>query len=87
MQYGCERYPEQIWNLYVSDPLRMRIDGDHRPDERGQDENDICRGQKVVLQAELQIGEGKIKNKIEQERQDRAKRDFLAKGHEKNFAE
>jgi len=65
LKHGCERDPEEIRGVYIHDPAQARRAVPHcreYPDERAEDEEDIDRREKIILQAELERGEGEIKN-------------------------
>ena len=65
----------------------MRIDGNNRPDERDKDQHDVNCGQEIVFQSELQRGERKIENQIEDVWQDDQKWNLFFEIHPKNFPE
>ncbi len=44
-------------------------DSGEGPDERAQDEQDVDRGQEVVLEAELKIGKREIEDEVQNKRQ------------------
>ena len=55
----------------------MSPDSEHRPDERRETENDINRGKDIILKYELEVGEGKIEDEIQDERQSNDPRQIL----------
>lgn len=69
MKNSGKTNPEEIRDVGERDPLYARIDGDHRPDERAEYEQDIDRGEDVVLKTELEPSEGEVEDEIESERQ------------------
>ncbi len=69
LQYGGDTNPKEVGNVGEDDPLDMRIDGDERPDECGENKEDVYRGEEIVLEAKLKIGKRKVENKVECERQ------------------
>lgn len=49
LQDSREGDPRQIRDVGEGDPLQVRVHSDERPHERGEDEQDINRGERVVL--------------------------------------
>ena len=87
MQNCREGHPKQIWKLDVGQPLRVRIDRHHRPDQCQKDQQDVRRGQIIVLEPELDGDKNKIKNKIERKRQRYYQRKLSCGGFVKDCAE
>jgi len=86
LQNRCKNYPEKIWDLDIGYPAGMRKDGQHRPDKRGQNQENIQRGQIIIFEPELNRSKRKIENEIEDERQDDYGWNFFLPSHQKNFA-
>ena len=70
MEDGGEADPGEVGQVGVSHPFGMRIDGDKRPDERGEDEENVESGQVIILETELDGRESEIEDEVEQEGQD-----------------
>ena len=49
------------------DPFDAGVDCEECPDEGGEDEEDVNRRQKIILQAKLKRGEGEVENQVERE--------------------
>lgn len=82
-----ESRPEQVRDIDVCDPARMRPDDDHRPNEREEKQYGIDRGEQIILQAELKRREGEIENEIENERQEDGKPNLSGEEHSRNLPE
>ena len=67
MEHGCKGNPEEVRKVGESDPFDAGVDCEERPDEGGEDEENINRRQKIILQAKLKRGECKVENQIERE--------------------
>lgn len=57
LENGREGDPKEVWDVGEGDPGDEEIYRKHRPDERGEDEKDINRGEVIILQSELEVGE------------------------------
>ena len=79
LEYGREGYPEEIGNLCESDPPYMWEDGNHRPEKRPEDEEDIDGGENIALESKLQRSKGEVKDEIERKRERHHPRDFPRK--------
>lgn len=53
LEHGREGDPKKIRDVYERDPAHMWANGEHRPDECAEHEQDVERGEEVVLQGEL----------------------------------
>ncbi len=58
------------------DPFNAGVDREERPDEGGEDEENINRRQKIILQAKLKRDKCKVENQIERERKRYESRQF-----------
>lgn len=85
MQCGSKGDPEEIGNLNVANPARVRMDRHNSPNKRGQHQHNVNRGQKITFQSKLQRGKGKIENQIEQKRQNDNEGNLFFEIHPKNF--
>ena len=71
----------------IGNPAAMRENDNHRPNKRGQNEQNIKGGQIIVFEAKLERSKGEIKNEIQNKRQSNDKRNSFLKKHQKHFAE
>jgi len=79
LEYGCEGDPEKVGNLCEGDPSYVWENGDHRPDECPEDEENIDRGENIALESELQRGKDEVKDEVERKRERHHPRDFPRK--------
>jgi len=61
----CDRHPKKIRNVGQSNPFDVRVDDNERPDERGEDEEDVYGRKEVVLEAKLKVRKREIENEVE----------------------
>ena len=78
--------PKQIWDIDIGYPAGVRPDGNHRPDERAEDKQDIDSREEIILEPELDRRKSEIENEIKNERQCNYKRNLPLPGHQKYFA-
>ena len=66
LKHGCERDPEEIWDVHIEHPdepcFAQSASQGKCPDERAEDKEDIGCRKEIVLEAELEGGEGEIEN-------------------------
>ena len=65
LENGREGDPDEVWGVDIGDPLGVREDGEHRPDERAEHEEYVDCGEVVILEPELEPGEGEVENEVE----------------------
>lgn len=87
MQDSGKGDPEKIRDLEIADPTDTGPNCGHCPDKGDKNKKNIKGGQKIIFQSELNESKGKVKDEIEDKRQNNNKRQFLLKGHDKNLAE
>lgn len=73
--------------MRVGDPARVRVDGEHCPHERAENEQDVDGGEEIVFEPELQRREREVEKQIEDEWQRDGERDLLLPRHNENFSE
>ena len=86
LQDSREGDPSEIRDVDEGDPFYVWINRDKRPDEGREDEDNVDGGKIVILQTELEVGEGEIENEIENERQCHHERHFPFRCHPEDLA-
>jgi hypothetical protein len=76
-----ENYPNQIREVHQRNPFCMGIYCHHRPNERSEDEQNINRGEQIILQPELNGRESEVENYIYHKRQKDEKRNAALPKH------
>ena len=76
LEHGRKGHPEEVREVRKGDPFDAGVDCEERPDEGGEDEENINRRQKIILQAKLKRGEGEVENQVERERKRYEPRQF-----------
>lgn len=87
MQHCSKRHPGEIRDIDKRYPADVGPDGDHGPDERAKDEKNVQSGEPIIFQAELNRGEGEVKNYVEDKRQGDDNSDFFVEGKPEDPAE
>jgi hypothetical protein len=87
LENGREADPEEIRNVDEGNPTNSWIYSNHRPNESDQHEEDVDRGEVVVLQTELKISEGEVKNEIQDERQSDHEWNLFLEKHDEHLPE
>jgi len=87
LQNCGKRNPKQVGDLDVGNPLEIRPNGDHSPNESAEDKENVEAGEIIVAKAKLEGCEGKIKKKVENKWKCDYKRYFFRPSHQKNFSE
>lgn len=65
----------------------MRKDGDHCPDERDETEQDVSGSEEIILEGELEVGEGEVEDEVQCKRQCGRKRQFSLHRHQEYLPE
>ena len=81
LQNCGKRYPQEVWNLCVRNPRRIRENTAHRPDQCGQYEENIDTRKHSASEPELQRGKCNIEQKIQHKRQCDDPTNFLLRCH------
>ena len=71
----------------IGDPFRVRVNNDHRPDECGEDKENVERSKGEIFQTKLDGCVGEIENEIEDERKRDDKWNLLLECHDEHLAE
>lgn len=67
LEHSREGDPSEIWDIGISNPFDMWIYGNEGPDERAEHEENIDRGEEIILETELERGESEVEDEVERE--------------------
>jgi hypothetical protein len=86
LQHRGDRHPDEIGHLRGGHPAIVRPDGQHHPEDRGPDDEDVGCRQWQIPHAELDRGEDQIRDEVDGEGQGYEKREPAPRGLHEHIA-